>query len=325
MEYWSIGNDPHSNTPFLNPCMKPQCLFFIGKGGVGKSTTSAITAVHLSQSGLDTLLVSMDPAHNQQDIFGINFSEKPKHIAPHLLVKEVDVDYWTKKYLKATEEQIKSTYTYQSAFNLQHYFNVLRYSPGLEEYALLLSFEDTIQTHKNKDVLVFDMAPTALTLRFFSLPFITLLWLGELLKLRQKMYEKKEIISKIKFGKKEFERDRVQSKLEVLIHNYQQLRDLFLSDAAHINLVMNDDRLSFSEAIRIKQKLNDVGIHLHRIIINKACHEEIPKDIRREFAHQTIEMFPYSSKHILGLQTIAEYIETNKKLFTTALQNVTEC
>jgi arsenite-transporting ATPase len=41
------------------------------------------------------------------------------------------------------------------------------------------------------------MAPAALTLRFFSLPFITLIWLEELLTLRSQIYKKKEIISKI--------------------------------------------------------------------------------------------------------------------------------
>ncbi len=295
--------------------MKPQCLFFIGKGGVGKSTISAITSVHLANSGLDTLLVSMDPAHNQRDIFEIDFSEKPRRIANHLIVKEVDVDYWIKKYLKETEEQIKNTYTYQSAFNLQHYFKVLKYSPGLEEYALLLSFEDTIHTYKGKDVIVFDMAPTALTLRFFSLPFITLIWLNELLQLRKKIYKKKEIISKIKIGKKEFERDRVKSKLEILIQNYQKLRDLFLSDTAKVNLVMNDDSLSFSEAVRIRQRLNDIGINLHQVVINKAQNEEIPEKISIEFKNQKINMFPYSSKHLLGLHTITEYIDANKEIF----------
>ena len=180
-----------------------------------------------------------------------------------------------------------------------------------------MSFEDTIHTYKGKDVIVFDMAPTALTLRFFSLPYITLIWLNELLQLRKKIYQKKEIISKIKIGKKEFERDRVKSKLELLIRNYQQLRDLFLSDTAKINLVMNDDRLSFSEAVRIRQKLNDVGMNLHQVVINKAQSEEIPEEIRIEFTHQKITMFPYSSKRLLGLQTITEYIDANKKIFTT--------
>jgi anion-transporting ArsA/GET3 family ATPase len=49
--------------------MKPQLLFFIGKGGVGKSTTSALTSIYLASKPYKTLLVSMDPAHNQCDIF----------------------------------------------------------------------------------------------------------------------------------------------------------------------------------------------------------------------------------------------------------------
>ena len=161
--------------------MKPELLFFIGKGGVGKSTTSAITSVHLSRNSHDILLVSMDPAHNQRDIFQQDFGEKSQRVANHLAVKEVNVDYWIEKFLKETEKTIKQTYSYESAFNLQNYFNVLQFSPGLEEYALLLAFENIIHTFEDKDIIIFDMAPTALTLRFFSLPFITLIWLEELL------------------------------------------------------------------------------------------------------------------------------------------------
>ncbi len=128
--------------------MKPELQFFIGKGGVGKSTTSAITAVHLSRDFRETLLVSLDPAHNQRDIFQQDFSEKPQRVTNHLWVKEVNVDYWIEKYLKETEKTIKQTYSYESAFNLQNYFNVLQFSPGLEEYALLLAFENILNTYK---------------------------------------------------------------------------------------------------------------------------------------------------------------------------------
>ena len=89
--------------------MKPKLLFYIGKGGVGKSTTSAITAVHLSRNSRDILLVSMDPAHNQRDIFQQDFSEKTRQVTDYLAVKEVNVDYWIEKYLKDTEKTIKRT------------------------------------------------------------------------------------------------------------------------------------------------------------------------------------------------------------------------
>jgi arsenite-transporting ATPase len=295
--------------------MKPELQFFIGKGGVGKSTTSAITSVHLSRNSHDILLVSMDPAHNQRDIFQQDFGEKPQRAGNQLVVKEVNVDYWIEKYLKETEKTIKQTYSYESAFNLQNYFNVLQFSPGLEEYALLLAFENIIHTFKDKDIIIFDMAPTALTLRFFSLPFITLIWLDELLKLRNQIYAKKEIISKIKIGRREIEQDKVKAKLEHLIYNYEHLRDHFISDATKINLVMNHDRLSFSEAFRIKKKLKDIGINIETIIINKAQSKEAPDEVRNEFNNQKIALFPLSSKSILGYKAINEYIDENNEIF----------
>jgi len=295
--------------------MKPEIHFFIGKGGVGKSTTSAITAVHLSNASWNTLLVSMDPAHNQRDIFGMDFSEKPRQVSQYLTVKEVETDFWIEKYLKETQNHLKKTYTYHSAFNLQHYFNVLQFSPGLEEYALLLAFEDIVHTFGDKDIIVFDMAPTALTLKFFSLPLITLIWLEELLKLRRQIYEKKEIISKIKLGKKEIEQDRVKEKLGVLIVNYEHLRDHFISDHTKINLVVNVDKLSFSEAVRIKRKLADINIKIDHIVINKLRPMENTDAIIAEFKGRRILSFPLSDKFIVGLQAINDYINSNRQMF----------
>jgi len=295
--------------------MKPQLQFFIGKGGVGKSTTSAITSVHLSRNFHNILLVSMDPAHNQRDIFQQDFGEKPQRVANHLVVKEVDVDYWIEKYLKETEKAIKRTYSYESAFNLQNYFNVLQFSPGLEEYALLLAFENIIHTFDDKDIIIFDMAPTALTLRFFSLPFITLIWLEELLKLREKIYAKKEIISEIKIGRKTIQQDKIKAKLEILIQQYEHLGDHFKSDAAKINLVMNNDKLSFSEAFRIKKKLNDIGIDIESVLVNKSNSKAVPDEVRDEFNNQKITPFPFSSKNLIGFKAINDYIDENNEIF----------
>jgi arsenite-transporting ATPase len=296
--------------------MKPQLQFFIGKGGVGKSTTSALTSVQLSRSSGNTLLVSMDPAHNQRDIFQQDFSEKPRRVAAYLQVIEVNVDYWVEKYLKETENTIRQTYSYESAFNLQNYFNVLQFSPGLEEYALLLAFENIIRSFGKEKFIIFDMAPTALTLRFFSLPFITLIWLEELLKLREKIYAKKEIISQIKIGRKAIQRDPVKAKLEMLINQYESLRELFKYRATRVNLVMNNDKLSFSEAFRIKQKLTDIGIHIDSVLINKSQTKEVPDDVKNEFNHQKIALFPFSSKTIMGYPALIEYLDENREIFT---------
>ncbi len=295
--------------------MKPQLLFFIGKGGVGKSTSSALTSVYLAAKSYKTLLVSMDPAHNQCDIFEQDFSEKPKKVSETLMVKEVNTDLWIEKYLKETTNQIKETYRYESAFNLQNYFNVLQFSPGLEEYALLLAFEDTLHKYSDQDFIVFDMAPTALTLRFFSLPFITLIWLEELLTLRSEIYKKKEIISKIKIAGKEIEQDKVKAKLQTLIGNYEHLREHFMSDTTRVNLVMNNDKLSFSEAFRIRKKLTDIGIVIDRIVINKLQADESSAGIENEFKDQKIARLRLAPEGLTGYEVLKDYIEANTEAF----------
>jgi arsenite-transporting ATPase len=301
--------------------MKPQLLFFIGKGGVGKSTASAITAVHRSRCSQNILLVSMDPAHNQTDIFQRDFSEKPINVTDHLAVKEVNTDYWIEKYLKETQKTVKQMYSYESAFNLQNYFNVLQFSPGLEEYALLSAFENIIRTHMDKDVIIFDMAPTALTLRFFSLPFITLIWLDELFRLRNRIYAKKEIISKIKIGKKEIEQDKVKTKLAGLIKDYEYLGTQFRSDTAKLNLVVNEDKLSFAEAFRIKRKLNDINIKIDTVVVNTSQKAEIPAEVEEGFGWQKAILFPMSPHKLLGLEALEEYILSNGSLFSKTLLN----
>ena len=296
--------------------MKPKVHFFIGKGGVGKSTTSALTAVHLSTMGCNTLLVSMDPAHNQRDIFDEDFSEKPRHLTQNLQVKEVDTDHWVDKYLKETQILLKRMYAYQSAFNLEDYFKVLQFSPGLEEYALLMAFEDILHSCEDTDVVIFDMAPTALSLRFFSLPSVTLTWLKTLLKLRTSIYEKKEIISKIKFGTLEIEQDKVKGKLESMISRYRHLGSHFHSDQTSIHLVMDDELLSFSESVRIKQKLETLDLRIGCVFVNKVKKHPLPERIEHAFRGRKKVILPYSETALLGIRELSRYLEANGSLFS---------
>jgi len=103
--------------------------------------------------------------------------------------------------------------------------------------------------------------------------------------------------------------------LEFLIHNYEHLRDHSISAATKINLVMNTDRLSFSEAFRIKKKLKDIGITIDSVIINKAQSNEVPDKVQDEFNNQKIALFPLSSKSLLGYKAINEYIDENNEIF----------
>ena len=296
--------------------MPPILHFFIGKGGVGKSTTSALTAVHLARSGRKTLLVSLDPAHNQRDIFRQPFSEKPVPVCQNLAVKEIDVDQWIKTYLKKSTDLIKRAYAYQSAFNIQRYYNVLKLSPGLEEYALLLAFDDTLTHGGALDDILFDMPPTALTLRFFSLPVITRLWLNELLALRSKIYERKKIVSKIKFKSMAIEQDKVKSRLQTLIEDSRHQSARFTSDTTRIDLVLNNDPLSCSEAMRIIKKMHAISIPITRLLLNRCRPGQIIEKHSRALEAYPIWRFPHSDIRLTGLPALEDYLHHHTGLFT---------
>lgn len=295
--------------------MAPELHFFVGKGGVGKSTTSALTGLSLAAAGRKTLLVSMDPAHNQQDIFETEFSEKPRRVCDGLSVKQVDTRRWMARYLKQTREHVRKTYLYQSAFNIQDHFKVLEFSPGLEEYALLMAFEDIAARSGDQDAILFDMAPTALSLRFFALPAITLIWLEKLLSLRTLICDKKEIISKIRLGRRDIERDRVKNTLGNMIERHKALRARFLSDQARIHLVLNDDRLSLSEAIRIRDGLTTQGMAIDRLVVNRADPAGSGDRVSSAFGSLPISRLPAAPEALIGMATLKKYMATHPAAF----------
>jgi len=301
---------------------KAKNIFFVGKGGVGKSTSAALNALFLVKKGFQVLLVSLDPAHNQSDIFEKRLSDKPLEIAQNFLVTEVDQEYWIKQYLKDVQNQISKTYSYLTAFNLDRYFKVIKYSPGLEEYALILAFEQIGKDFSHFDFLIFDMPPTALSLKFFTLPTLSLIWTEHLLALRQEIIKKREIITKIKLIKKEVERDKVLNKINESKKKYLHLEEIFEDpDKTHINLVLNPDKLSLAESIRILNALQDININLNQIICNKMQTASSRADIDKTFVNTPILNFPNSKTPLIGINNLQRFLKMNDDQLEKQLNN----
>jgi arsenite-transporting ATPase len=284
-------------------------LFFVGKGGVGKSTNSSLFALRLARSGKQVLLNSIDPAHNLHDIFQVSLGSKPKQIIPGLQAMETDLDQWVKKYLKDTERDFRSVYKYQEAFNLHRYFKTLKYSPGLEEYAVLLALVDTLRRFADRDYIVFDTPPTALTLKFLALPDVSLLWLQELSQFRQLILDKEQIITRIKQGRKQGsrERDPILGKIADMVDLYRGMAELLKDpDTTRTFLVLNPDELSLAESHLIWKELSNLGMQIPYLILNKAQADgEFVKQIEKHFPHtRTIVLPAIAGKELTGIETL---------------------
>jgi arsenite/tail-anchored protein-transporting ATPase len=286
-------------------------VFFMGKGGVGKSTSAALHAIFLSERGYRVILVSLDPAHNQSDIFEKQFSDKVRKVSSTLFVIEVDEERWIKTYLKDVRQQINKTYAYLTAFNLDNHFKVIKHSPGLEEYALLLAYQDIRKRYADFDFLIFDMPPTALSLKFFSLPSLSLIWLNHLLALRHEIIRKRDLITKIKLIKKEYERDKLLNKINTQRQNYQDLKNGFENmDRVRIHLVLNPDKLSHAESMRIIERLKELCIQVSRIICNKVEIGASGGTIEKLGENSHI-CFPVSRIPLIGFTALQQFLKEN--------------
>jgi arsenite/tail-anchored protein-transporting ATPase len=261
-------------------------LFFTGKGGVGKSTISAATAWQLSQSAR-VLIVSLDPAHNLGDVFGVTLNHRRHRYSERLVLQEVDVARRSRAYLQREVDVLNDTYRYMQAINIQHYFSLLKYSPGVEEYTLITSVEETLHDAEGFDYVLFDTPPTGLTLRLLALPHITLTWLERLVSLRRLILDRRHTIGKIR-GRPGAEgaptaganggeqrlaydesEDRVLTRLLGLQRRYEALIALLSGSDSGVVLVFNPDLLSSRESARLIEGLRDIKMPLRLLVDNK--------------------------------------------------------
>jgi arsenite-transporting ATPase len=251
-------------------------LFFTGKGGVGKSTMSAAMARQLSQQ-YRVLIVSLDPAHNLGDIFDVSLNHKKHRFTDSLYLKEINLQKLCRDYLQRETRVLTETYRYLQTINLENYFSVLKYSPGIEEYALLTGIEETLRSESDFDYIVFDTPPTGLTLRFLALPWITVTWIDRLIQIRRDILEKRHTIYRIRgvLDDKETilsydeDDDDILKRLKTLKKNYQDLSALLQGKDCGIVLVYNPDTLSVKESKRLIDGLRDLKLPLRLLINNK--------------------------------------------------------
>ncbi len=297
-------------------------LFFLGKGGTGKSTASALISLVLKEKNKKVLLASFDDAHNQADIFETLFSDKACTIGPCLEVLQVDTDKQIKRYLAKTARNVKASYAYLTAFNLEHYFDILKFSPGMEEYALVTAFTDLLTRYADYDYLVIDLPPTALSLRFFNLPALSLTWIDQLEKLRTQINKKKEIISRITLAGKEFERDKVLHRIQEMKSDYLQLKALFENPAKTcFYVVFNQDVLSVAETGRVIEHLDRLAIQITGLI----CNERIKADAaapsqKTLFPGFPVQTIPFSNTSLIGMDALEQHILSHNLTFDKILQ-----
>ncbi|KUH34348.1 anion transporter [Thermococcus celericrescens] len=277
---------------FFLPKKGYRVVFFIGKGGVGKTTSSAAAAAALAERGYRTLIVSLDPAHNLGDVLMVGLKDKPKKIAENLYAAELDMEKLIKTYLKHLEESMKHTYRYLTVINLEKYFEVLSYSPGIEEYATLEAVREILANGDDWDVIIFDTPPTGLTLRVLALPKISLIWTDKLIEIRKAILDRRAAIANI-HGEQEFTVEGEKIKLPTREQDDAVMKELksYREEVAFVEgvitdpektsvvTVMNPEMLPLYETERAYKSLKKFKVPFNMIVMNKVLElrTEVPE------------------------------------------------
>ena len=143
-------------------------IFFTGKGGVGKSSLSCVTAVHLAGQGFTTLLLTTDPAAHIGQVLGVPVGDHPSPVTgvPGLWAARIDPKTASDEYKARVLKDARPRYSAEMLAALREKLE----SPCTEEMAAFDKFAGYVDSDAY-DVIVFDTAPTGHTLRLLELPF----------------------------------------------------------------------------------------------------------------------------------------------------------
>ncbi|MCA9952434.1 MAG: ArsA family ATPase [Anaerolineales bacterium] len=142
-------------------------ILYLGKGGVGKTTVAAATALRSAQLGYKTLVASTDIAHSLADSFDIPLTAVPKEIAPNLWAQEISVVADIHNYWGTLQTFMSGMISGPGVSNVVA--DELSAFPGMDEIVSLLHINKQAK-EENFDRVIIDAAPTGETIRLLTMP-----------------------------------------------------------------------------------------------------------------------------------------------------------
>ncbi len=241
-------------------------IVYTGKGGVGKTSVAAATALRCAELGHRTCVLSTDTAHSLADSLQVPLGPEPRPVADQLWAQEVDVHYSLQKHWGTFKQYLSTVLTHQGLDEL--YAEEFAIVPGLDEGASLLWLNQYAEQGRF-DVVIVDAAPTAETLRLLGLPDASRWWFERLFPLGQGARLLRPVARPL-LGNLPLPDQETLAAFEALFDQLSHIHAL-LSDPAHatMRLVVNAERMVIKEAQRTYTYLNLYNYVTDAIICNR--------------------------------------------------------
>jgi arsenite-transporting ATPase len=246
-------------------------IIYTGKGGVGKTSVAAATALRCAGLGHRTCVLSTDAAHSLADSLDVSLGPEPLLVAENLWAQEVDAHYSLQKHWGIFKKYLSGVLTRHGVDEL--YAEEFATVPGLDEGASLL-WLNRYAEEGQFDVVIIDAAPTAETLRLLSLPDASRWWFERLLPLSQGATRILRPVSRL--GNIPLPDKETLQAFELLFDQLGNVHTL-LSDPSQstMRLVLNAERMVIKEAQRTFTYLNLYDYVTDAIICNRLLPPEV--------------------------------------------------
>jgi arsenite/tail-anchored protein-transporting ATPase len=259
-------------------------LFFGGKGGVGKTTLAAATALAEADAGRRVLLVSTDPAHNLGHLWDRSIGPGPVRLAPGLDAVELNPDRVVEEHLVEVGAALRRLMPEHLAGEVDRHMALSRDAPGMQEAALLERLAETVaQGIGEYDLVVFDTAPSGHTARLMALPEMMAAWTEGLLARRDRAARFRTALSNLQPDHEIGQRvlgdepgqagsrdDRIRHLLNRRRERLGLLRNTLADPAlTAFIIVLAAERLPVLETLELAEKLRALGITIGGLVVNK--------------------------------------------------------
>ncbi|MDO8872748.1 MAG: ArsA family ATPase [Methanoregula sp.] len=294
-------------------------ILFGGKGGVGKTSAAAATALALADAGERVLIISSDPAPSLSDIFECPIGGTVTHVAKGLSAIEINAETVVEKYKKIYGSAIIDAVTVIPINEdmLDEIPNTV--IPGFDE---LFALEEMLTfLPEGYDYIIWDTAPTGHTLRLLTLPDSIVGYTTGMQKIQKRLAGVSGAIRVL------FDKESSKDTLDLALLRLQEMAQHALAvltdhERTEFVLIIIPEALALYQTERMKQVLDRLDILTARIIVNgivpkntcpfcisrRTVQERYLKKIHKRYDDQlTVIEVPLFSGELKGRELLMEY------------------
>jgi len=267
-------------------------ILFTGKGGVGKTSVAAATALRSAELGYKTIVLSTDAAHSLSDSFDTPLGNEPRLIIPHLWGQETELSQTLETQWGTIQRYLSALFAWRGMDEMVA--EEIAILPGMEELTNLLCIVH-YQDEGQYDVIIVDCAPTGETLRLLSFPEMLHWWMTKMFPIGRRVAGVVSPLARAVMNIP-LPDNEVFNSIEELYSELDRIRAL-LTDAekTSVRLVVNPEKMVIKEAQRTFTYFNLYGYSTDLVICNRLIPKGVGgryfqawKDSQRKY-HQLIE------------------------------------